>query len=448
VNRYKFDNSKGVLAQFGFKVLTDDKTGGEVAFNPALHKNTNQQYGIGIKTERYEFFGKLGYVFPQQQFKSIGLQFNAIDHAQNSYFGLTNYNAKQQTVYGNLIYQSIINSTINKFRTGISVQYDKYNEDFKSINYTRKEIVPGAFFEYTYTPNEKFSLVAGLRGDNNNLYGAFLTPRLNMRYEPIKGTTIRVSAGRGQRTANIFAESNSVFVSAREVNIITNTSTKAYGLSPEIAWNKGISIDQKFRLFYNNASLGVDFFRNDFENQVVVDLEDPRAVSFYNLKGKSFSNSFQAELNFEPVQKFDIRIAYRYFNVMQDFNGKLIERPFISRNRAFISFDYATENSWKFNYTLTYNGSKRITNTKQNPLAYQLPTASPSYILMNAQVTKTIGKKWPIDFYTGIENISNFMQQNPIVAAAAPFSPYFDASMVWGPISGRMLYVGWRMKIK
>ena len=448
VNRYKFDNSKGVLAQFGFKVLTDDKTGGEVAFNPALHKNTNQQYGIGIKTERYEFFGKLGYVFPQQQFKSIGLQFNAIDHAQNSYFGLTNYNAKQQTVYGNLIYQSIINSTINKFRTGISVQYDKYNEDFKSINYTRKEIVPGAFFEYTYTPNEKFSLVAGLRGDNNNLYGAFLTPRLNMRYEPIKGTTIRVSAGRGQRTANIFAESNSVFVSAREVNIITNTSTKAYGLSPEIAWNKGISIDQKFRLFYNNASLGVDFFRNDFENQVVVDLEDPRAVSFYNLKGKSFSNSFQAELNFEPVQKFDIRIAYRYFNVMQDFNGKLIERPFISRNRAFISFDYATENSWKFNYTLTYNGSKRITSTKQNPLDYQLPTASPSYILMNAQVTKTIGKKWPIDFYTGIENISNFMQQNPIVAAAAPFSPYFDASMVWGPISGRMLYVGWRMKIK
>ena len=448
VNRYKFDNSKGVLAQFGFKVLTDDKTGGEVAFNPALHKNTNQQYGIGIKTERYEFFGKLGYVFPQQQFKSIGLQFNAIDHAQNSYFGLTNYNAKQQTVYGNLIYQSIINSTINKFRTGISVQYDKYNEDFKSINYTRKEIVPGAFFEYTYTPNEKFSLVAGLRGDNNNLYGAFLTPRLNMRYEPIKGTTIRVSAGRGQRTANIFAENNSVFVSAREVNIITNTSTKAYGLSPEIAWNKGISIDQKFRLFYNNASLGIDFFRNDFENQVVVDLEDPRAVSFYNLKGKSFSNSFQAELNFEPVQKFDIRIAYRYFNVMQDFNGKLIERPFISRNRAFISFDYATENSWKFNYTLTYNGSKRITSTKQNPLAYQLPTASPSYILMNAQVTKTIGKKWPIDFYTGIENISNFMQQNPIVAAAAPFSPYFDASMVWGPISGRMLYVGWRMKIK
>ena len=53
-----------------------------------------------------------------------------------------------------------------------------------------------------------------------------------------------------------------------------------------------------------------------------------------------------------------------------------------------------------------------------------------------------------LDVYLGVENISNFFQQNPIQAAATPFSPYFDASMVWGPISGRMLYVGWRIKIK
>ncbi|MFY8165951.1 MAG: TonB-dependent receptor plug domain-containing protein, partial [Sediminibacterium sp.] len=319
VNRYKFDNSKGLLAQFGIKAMNDDKVGGATSFSPSLHKNTTEYYGLGINTERYEFFGKLGYVFPQQQYKSIGLQLNVIDHKQDAYFGLTNYKGKQETFYGNLIYQSIINSTIHKFRTGLSFQYDNYNEDFKLINYQRKEMVPGAFFEYTYTPNEQFSVVAGLRADDNNLYGAFATPRLNIRYEPIKGTTIRLSAGRGQRTANIFAENNSVFVSARQVNIITsaNTNLNAYGLAPEIAWNKGISIDQKFKLFQNSAMLSIDYFRNDFENQVVVDLEDPRAVSFYNLTGKSFSNSFQAELNLQPITKFDIRIAYRYFNVKQ-----------------------------------------------------------------------------------------------------------------------------------
>jgi hypothetical protein len=67
---------------------------------------------------------------------------------------------------------------------------------------------------------------------------------------------------------------------------------------------------------------------------------------------------------------------------------------------------------------------------------------------MNAQVSKTMGKKHPMDVYLGSENISNIMQKNTILSANNPFSPYFDASMVWGPTTGRMLYMGWRMKIK
>jgi outer membrane receptor for ferrienterochelin and colicins len=448
VNRYKFDNSKGWLAQFGIKVLNDNKVGGETAFDPAKDKNTSNHYGLGINTERYELFGKIGYVFPQQKYKSIGLQLAAIDHQQDAYFGLTTYNAKQQSFYGNLIYQSIINSTIHKFRTGLSFQYDKYNENLNLLNYNRKEIVPGAFFEYTFTPTEQFSMVAGLRADNNNLYGSFITPRLNVRYEPIKGTTFRLSAGRGQRTANILAENNSVLVSARQLNFENYPKGVGYGLNPEIAWNKGVSFDQKFKLFNNSASLGIDYFRNGFENQVVVDLENARTIHFYNLKGKSFSNSVQAELNVQPAQKLDVKMAFRYFDVQQTYQDNLLDRPMISKNRAFLSVDYATNNSWKFNYTITYNGRKRIPNTTANPALFELPAYSPSFVLMNTQVTKAIGKLYPMEVYMGIENITNYYQQNPILSASTPFSPYFDASLVWGPTTGRMFYFGWRLKIK
>jgi outer membrane receptor for ferrienterochelin and colicins len=448
VNRYKYDNSKGLLAQFGIKVLNDQKLGGETVFDPNSDKYTINHYGLSINTERYEVFGKLGYVFPQQKYKSIGLQIDATDHQQTSYFGLTNYNAKQQSFYSNLIYQSIINSTIHKFRTGISFQYDKYNENFKLQDFARKEIVPGAFFEYTYTPNDKWSMVAGLRADNNNLYGAFVTPRLNVRYEPIKGTTFRLSAGRGQRTANVLAENNSVFVSARQIMIMPTVNGAAYGLNPEIAWNKGISVDQKFNLFGNPATLGLDYFRNDFNNQVVVDLETPRQVHFYNLNGRSFSNSFQAELNMTPINKLDLRLAYRLFDVQQTYNGRLLERPLIAKNRAFLSIDYATANTWKFNYTITYNGTKRIVNAMDFPTINQMPATSPSFILMNAQISKTIGKNNPTDIYLGVENIGDFYQQNTIQSSAQPFSPLFDASMIWGPTTGRMFYVGWRIKIK
>lgn len=447
INRWKYDNGKGFLTQFGVKVLNDKRTGGEVGYDANTDKNTTNKYGLGINTERYEAFAKIGYVFPQKKYKSIGLQLSAIDHKQDSYFGLTTYNAKQQNFYANLIYQSIINTTVHKFRTGISFLYDKYNEDFKAVNYKRTETVPGGFFEYTFTPNPKFSAIAGIRGDYNNLFGFFVTPRLHLRYEPIKGTTIRVSTGRGQRTANIFAENTSVFVSSRQVNIIGAEPGKAYGLNPEVAWNKGISVDQKFKLFHNDAMFSIDYFRNDFNNQVVVDLENPREVKFYNLQGKSYSNSFQAELNVEPVKKLNVRLAYRYFDVKTTYSGKLLQRPLIANNRAFANLDYAT-NGWKFDYTINYNGRKRIPGTETNPVQYQRDQYSPNFILMNAQISKTVGKKHPMDFYIGGENLTNYFQKNVIVAANQPFSPYFDASLVWGPVTGSMFYAGWRFKLK
>ena len=448
VNRYKYDNSNGVLAQFGVKVLNDQKVGGETSFNENSDKYTQNRYGLAINTQRYELFGKLGYVFPQQKFKSIGLQFNASDYQQASYFGLTNYNANQQSFYTNLIYQSIINSTIHKFRTGFSFQYDKYNEDYNLNSYVRKEIVPGTFFEYTYTPNDKWSVVAGIRGDNNNLYGSFITPRLNIRYEPVIGTVFRFSVGKGQRTANIFAENNSLFVSQRSLMIMGQNNSGAYSLNPEISWNKGISLDQKFNLFNNPATLSLDYFRNDFKNQVVVDIESAKKIHIYNLAGKSYSNSFQAEVNMTPVTKLDLRVAYRYFDVKQTYSGNLLDRPFIAKHRAFLSVDYATNNDWKFNYTVTFNGKKRIVNPYESYVSFIPPTSSPSYYLMNAQVSKSFGINNPMDIYVGVENISNFFQQNTILSADDPFGPNFDASMIWGPVTGRMLYVGWRIKIK
>ncbi len=447
VNRWKYEDGKGVVTQFGFKYLNDSRTGGETAYDPDSDKFTTNHYGLGINTKRYEGFAKIGYVFSEKKYKSIGLQLSAINHQQDSYFGLRSYNAKQNNFYANLIYQSIIGNTNHKFRTGLSFVSDKYNEDFNLNNYKRTETVPGAFFEYTFTPVEKFNIVAGLRSDYNSLSGWFATPRLHVRYEPVKGTTIRVSAGRGQRTANIFAENTSVFVSSRQVNILSGSTGKAYGLDPEVAWNKGISVDQKFKFFNRDGLFSLDFFRNDFNNQVVVDLEDARQVKFYNLQGKSFSNSLQAELNVEPVRKLELRLAYRFFDVRTTYSNQLLQKAFTAKNRAFANLAYEVS-GWKFDYTFNYNSSKRISNTSSNPVQYLRSSTSPSYILMNAQLSKTFGKKHPFEVYFGGENLGNYFQKDVIIAADQPFSPYFDASLVWGPVSGRVFYAGLRYKIK
>ena len=447
INRWNYNDGVGFLTQFGVKILNDRKTGGSTKFNAAKDKNTTNNYGLGINTDRYEVFSKTGYVFPEKKFKSIGLQLSAFNHKQDSYFGLTTYKAAQQNFYANLIYQSILNNTNHKFKTGLSFLFDKYDEDFKTLNYKRTEKVPGAFFEYTYTATETFSIIAGLRADHNSLFGFFATPRLHMKYEPVKGTTFRLSAGRGQRTANIFAENSSIFVSARQVNLPESQPGRAYGLKAESAWNKGVSFDQKFKVFHRDGLMSVDFFRNDFNNQVVVDLENSREVNFYDLNGKSFSNSFQAELSLEPVKKLEMRLAYRYFDVKTTYNSKLLNRPLIARHRAFVNAAYSA-GTWKFDYTANGSGKKRIPGTSAIPAPHRRAGYSPSFVLMNAQVSKTIGKKYPMDFYVGAENFGNYFQKDVIVAPSQPFGDYFDASLVWGPVTGRMFYVGWRYKIR
>lgn len=447
INRWKFDNGKGWLIQFGLKALHDDRTGGQVNYDPSKDKFTTNNYGLGINTSRYEEFAKIGYVFPQKKYKSFGWQLSSFQHEQDAYFGMTTYNAKQNNFYSNFIYQSIIGTTAHKFRTGASFVYDDYKENYSNASYYRKEIVPGAFFEYTFTPSDKFAAVAGLRIDHNNLFGTFVTPRLNLRFEPVKGTVIRVSGGRGERTANIFAENLGVLISSRQVIIHAANSSKAYGLNPEIAWNEGITLDQKFQLFNRQGSIELDFFRTDFQNQVVVDIDkSAREVNFYDLVGKSYSNSFQLGINHEILPKLDLRLAYRLFDVRTTYHYELLERPLVAKHRAFANLAYEIK-GWKFDYTLTYNGTKRIPFTNDNPVQYQLPERSPSYWLMNAQVSKTVGKKNPFDIYIGSENLSNYYQKDPVLASGQPFGPYFDASLVWGPLTGRMFYAGLRYKV-
>ena len=107
---------------------------------------------------------------------------------------------------------------------------------------------------------------------------------------------------------------------------------------------------------------------------------------------------------------------------------------------------YATKTGWDFDWTVQWTGVQRIPQTLSNPVDFQRDEESPDFLVMNAQVTKTLEEGWA--FYLGIENLTNFRQDDPIISADEPFGPYFDTSLVWGPIFGRMAYVGFRYKLQ
>jgi outer membrane receptor for ferrienterochelin and colicin len=456
INRWKFDTHKGWQGQFGVKVLIDNLYGGQMSHNGENQLTTlnNGTYGVNLYTERFEVFGKTGYVFPKKKHNSIALIANAFTHNQRTFFGANSYNAREQSVYTNLIFQSIIGTTIHKFKAGISFLHDVHQEQVVlqnpglMANVGRVENVPGIFYEHTWTVNENWMVIGGIRGDYHNIFGAFITPRLHARYDLGDGTVLHITAGQGRRTANIFAENMQLFASSRQFVLPNQWQTRqVYNLQQEVAWNTGLSFTTDVKIGRRYATLELDVFRTQFQNQIVIDLDNSaQQVAIYNLTGQSFANSAQAQINYSPIRRLDLRIAYRYFDVRTDYQSGLLQRYLLSPHRAFVNASYKTKSKWAFDATVNWFAPKRLPTTANNPEQLRLGENSPAFFVINSQLTKTLGKKW--DVYVGVENLLDFRQERLIVDPNNPFGNNFDASIVWGPIQGRMIYVGARFRIK
>lgn len=451
MNRWQYtDTEHGFVSFFNFRFLNDEKQTGQVDFDPDTDKFTRNAWGSEIDTRRFDLSGKFGYVNPDIPYQSAGIQLAYSNHDQESYFGFNQYDITHNSLYANALYNSIISDSRHKVKMGLSFTYDSYEELVNTTEYGRKENSVGAFFEYAYDNLGDLNATMGIRIDRHNLLGTFITPRLHVRYTPWEKSAFRISAGRGKRSANIFTENQKFFASSRQINIL-DTGGSIYGLDPEIAWNYGFSYLQGFNLFGRKADVTFDFYRTDFENQVVVDWENPGEIAFYNLRGESYANNFQTEFNYDITDNLDLRMAYKYYDVMTTYRNVKLDRPLTPNHRIFANASAETNlkengSQWKFDATYNWLGEQRFPSTVGNPDKYSLPDYSPTVGTLNVQVTKVFSPTFEI--YVGGENITNVTQSDPIVASEAPFDPAFDTTFVYGPIFGSMYYTGLRFKIE
>ncbi|MGM5631009.1 TonB-dependent receptor plug domain-containing protein [Apibacter raozihei] len=448
--RYDGIQKNGWGSIFAVQALYDKQIGGEKKFRESTDRLTQNYYGLGIENSHFEIWNKTGYVFLNKPYQSIGLQTKYIHHNIDSYFGQRLYNGNQNTFFANLIFESIIGNTNNKYSLGASYLHDSYNEDFENVNFNRNESVPGLFAEYTNTSLKNLTVVAGIRSDFHNLAGTQILPRLNVKYSLFPKTTLRMSGGRGMRTANIFAENMQYFASSRKLHIKQNNGD-VYGLQPEFAWNYGISMIQDFNVGKVKNTFTIDFYRTDFTNQVLTDLDhSAQELWIYNLEGKSYSNSFQAVWDIFPIQNLELHFAYKWYDIKAEYMDGKKQVPFTSKNRGLFTASYSTnetdkKSKWVFDFTLQYIGKQRLPDTSRNPLEFQKRAYSPDYGLMNAQISRHFSEK--LRLYIGVENLGGYKQNHPIIDSENPFGSYFDTSVVYAPIVPAMFYAGFDVKL-
>ncbi len=437
-NRWNYVGHNG-RGQVGFKALDENRTGGQKVYFTGNEQEKNQAYFIDINTRRYQAYAKRGFLLDDNG-SSLGLKFSASYFDQNTTFGNNAYHGTQESYYANAVYQAELAKS-HTLTSGIGYQYDHYNETFNDTVFKRTESVPGVFSEYSFSVDGHFNFITGIRYDYNSHYGNLLTPRVHLKWNINEHTVVRGSAGRGYRPPNIFAENLGIMASSR--NLIFEDD-----FDIEEAWNYGLNASHDFHLFGASPLIfTIDFYRTTFINKVVVDFDqDFNEVHFYNLSGKSFSNSFQTGLDMEPVKHLQVTLAYRLNDVKTTFNGALKAKPFVKKHKGLVSISYSTNNNnWQFDATNQFAGRSRLPYTGDNPAAYQRRAYSPAHYILHAQITRKINH---FEIYLGGENLTGFKQNNPIIASEDPFGRFFDSSFTWGPLVGRKIYAGIRYEIK
>jgi outer membrane receptor for ferrienterochelin and colicin len=416
---------------------------------------------------RVQAFTKNGWAF--EDGSSLGTQLSGTYTMNNAVYGLKSYDATEGNGYANFIYEKNWDGCteedylgeltvgaeandhshqeiIHKLSAGLSYQFNWLQENYKDRqlmaedlngNMLKPEHIPGVFAQYSFNYGEKVSLVAGMRYDYNSYYNQHLyTPRLHLRYSPMKSITIRVSGGKGYRSPNLFAENIGLMASSRLLVVEGK-------IAMEEAWNYGLNYTQNIVLNSSNTlTLSLDYYRTDFVNQLIINQDrNFRNVFYYMSKDKSFSNSIQAEAKFSLFDAhWDLTLAGRYNDVRQNLDGNLIEKPYTSRWKALIVNNVRTNrSSWMFDLTTQFNGGVRLPNTNNTRPEYSKP-----YWIMHVQITKRF--KY-VDIYLGCENILNQIQHDPIISPENPFSDNFDATIVYGSLMNRVFYLGVRLTI-
>ena len=491
-NEWKFRGDRGIRGEYTISsVMMNRLAGQSKAFSESdspfallqpylVNTSSDAPWTAATKISRIEASAKTGFVFPEKSWQSIGTQFVSSTHRQEHKFGNRSYKGTEDYFRGNILFSSIINNTDHKFTTGVSVVYDDFNEigtwgaeydewDSENDTLSRTEIVPGAFFEYTWTPLERLVVVAGLRGDHHNLYGNFASPRLHVRYSLAEETSIKLVAGRGFRTANVFMEQLGSWASNRRWDIQED-------LAPEVATNVGVNLISKFRLNSRAASISLDGYFTNFDNRIVVDLyNSPQEVSIYNLnnsggyQSRSSSTTVQLEFDWSLHRRLDIRAAYRWVNAVTGYasgdfdaeNGfEMQQDPYVSIHRAFTQLSYASKASkdgkqtridatvqWVGPQALPIPGAmemEMVPGEPMEPMQNMHPSISPSFAQVNLQLTQVLPGN--LELYVGVENMTNVMQMSPIagVNEGVLNLENFDASLIYGPIMGRLSYAGLR----
>lgn len=412
-NKWSFRRRSNKNFSIAARYSYEDRWGGDMRWTPA-HRGGDELYGESIYTNRWETFGV--YQLPVNEL--INFQFSANGHRQNSFYGVTPFNADQYIGFGQLTWNRKAGER-HDLLLGAAMRYTFYDDNTPATgdtdsNKPSRTFLPGLFIQDEIMLNSNNRLLTGLRYDHNSLHGSIFSPRLNYKWSATdKLTVIRFSAGNGYRVANVFTEDHAALTGARTV-----VFTEA--LKPETSWNVNLNAVKNI---YTAAGvfIGLDasVFYTYFNNRIVPDYEtDPNKIIYSNLAGSAVSKGVSLNLDMTVGNNLKVLAGATAMDVSLNNNGIATRQLLTERFTGVWNIGYTFGNS---GFSLDYTGN--VYGPMRLPLLGDLddrPEYSPWWSIQNIQLTRRFTKGWEV--YGGVKNLLNYTP--PANSIARAFDPF------------------------
>lgn len=454
-NKWNIEWPDNKAASLAMRYVYEDRWGGQTTWNESW-RGSDSIYGESIYTRRFELVGTYQLPFSER----IMTNFSYNIHDQNSYYGVTPYDARQNIAFGQIYWDKTL-SPNNILLLGTALRYTWYDDntpatalaDSSLTNNPVKTFLPGVFIQDEIKFSRLWHLLLGLRYDYDKNHGHILSPRLALKITPVDHHTIRSSFGTGYRVVNLFTEDHAALTGAREVVILED-------LLPERSYNG--NVNYTYNEYFDRSVLNIDFsvFYSYFTNQIMGDFDtNPNQIIYKNLDGYAVTRGISLENNLQlgTQWKFILGATYQdVFRMIKTENGggyskiTQLHAPKWSGN---YTISYSFRNSLTLDITGFWDGPMRLPVL---PNDYR-PEYSPWFTIANFQATKKIGKLFEV--YGGVKNILNFVPNDPIMRPFDPFdkqvndpvnNPYnytFDPAYNYAPMQGLKLFLGIRCSL-
>lgn len=331
-------------------------------------------------------------------------------------------------------------------------------EGVKSSRYDSEKLrkqndIQYAFTQWEWKASDKFTLIGGVRFDQNTQFASAYSPKLSMLYKLNPQHQFRFSIGQGFKApdfrqlfldfTNAAAGSYSVFGSAQAQQVIArldalgqigNLFPNYYllkALKPEYSNGMHFTWDWKVK---PSSAISVQLFRNDIKNliesqQVGTYISGAQIFSYLNI-GRAYTTGFEVEGQHRFNANWSINGGYQFLRTgdkdqiaaiksgtvytknTQGYSrlmklNEYVGLPNTSTHKLQVKIKYDSPKGYYLNLRAIYRSRWAVNNNNGNTVFDNGDVFARGYIAINSAAGKTF--KNGVSIQGGIDNISNYI---------------------------------------